>query len=157
MTLAKLSYYAFDIGMILVGVAFILFVVHTTLLAAGRRRALAAAGAGGGTVTVSDSANETSAGSIAHAFTWTAFVSILLGLIIRAYLVGRGPWGNLYEFSVAFAFGDHRFAICSWAGATRSRPSPSCRSASPSSSWATRSRCPRQSARSCRRSTIRRC
>ena len=24
---------------------------------------------------------------------------------MRAYLVGRGPWGNLYEFSIAFAFG----------------------------------------------------
>ena len=67
MTLAKLSYYAFDIGMILIGVAFILFVVHTTLLAAGRRRALAAAGADGATVTVtttSQSGGETTAGSI---------------------------------------------------------------------------------------------
>ncbi|TAK33931.1 MAG: c-type cytochrome biogenesis protein CcsB [Lysobacteraceae bacterium] len=30
---------------------------------------------------------------------------LAVGLIVRAYLVGRGPWGNLYEFSVAFAFG----------------------------------------------------
>ena len=108
MTLAKLSYYAFDIGMILIGIAFILFVVHTTLLAAGRRRALSAAGAGGGTVTISngsESASDTTAGSIAQAFTWAAFIAMLLGMVIRAYLVGRGPWGNLYEFSVAFAFG----------------------------------------------------
>ena len=34
-----------------------------------------------------------------------AFVLVGLGMLIRAYLVGRGPWGNLYEFSVAFAFG----------------------------------------------------
>ena len=26
-------------------------------------------------------------------------------MILRAVIVGRGPWGNMYEFSVAFAFG----------------------------------------------------
>ena len=26
-------------------------------------------------------------------------------LVARALVVGRGPWGNLYEFTVAFAFG----------------------------------------------------
>ena len=25
-------------------------------------------------------------------------------MLLRAIVVGRGPWGNLYEFSVAFAF-----------------------------------------------------
>ena len=25
-------------------------------------------------------------------------------MLLRAYVVGRGPWGNMYEFSVAFAF-----------------------------------------------------
>ena len=28
-----------------------------------------------------------------------------LAMLIRAYIVGRGPWGNMYEFSIAFAFG----------------------------------------------------
>ena len=40
-----------------------------------------------------------------QAFAWASFVLVGLGLLIRAYLVGRGPWGNLYEFTVAFAFG----------------------------------------------------
>lgn len=110
MDLAKLSYYAFDVGTVLTAIAFILFVVHTTLLAAGRRRTAVAAmaGAGGPTVTFSNgsvSASSTPAGGIAQAFTWASFFLILVGLLIRAYLVGRGPWGNLYEFSVAFAFG----------------------------------------------------
>ena len=26
-------------------------------------------------------------------------------MILRAVIVGRGPWGNMYEFSVAFGFG----------------------------------------------------
>jgi cytochrome c-type biogenesis protein CcsB len=110
MDLAKLSYYAFDVGMILIGVAFILFVVHTTLLAAGRRRSLVMAGAGAGvsggtTITNSESVPSTTAGGMAQAFTWAGFILVLIGLIVRGYLVGRGPWGNLYEFSVAFAFG----------------------------------------------------
>jgi cytochrome c-type biogenesis protein CcsB len=31
--------------------------------------------------------------------------SLGVALIARAIVVGRGPWGNLYEFTVAFAFG----------------------------------------------------
>jgi cytochrome c-type biogenesis protein CcsB len=110
-TLASLTYYAFDVGMVTLGIAFILFVIHTTLLAAGRRQAvgMAAAGADAGTgtsvVTATSTDGATPAGSAAQVFTWASFVLIGLGLLIRAYLVGRGPWGNLYEFSVAFAFG----------------------------------------------------
>jgi len=106
-----MTYYLFDVGMVLAGIAFILFIVHTTLLAAGRWTMTAAtAGTGSGgttttTMTTSDSAQTTPAGGMAQAFVWAAFVLIGLGLVIRAYLVGRGPWGNLYEFSVAFAFG----------------------------------------------------
>src|SRR5678815_5884889 len=102
MTLAKLSYYAFDVGTIALGIAFVLFVVHTTLLAMGRRSTLATAtaGAGGtGTTTVTTSTSggyedRGTAGSIAQAFTWLAFVLFAIGLVVRAILVGRGPWGN---------------------------------------------------------------
>lgn len=109
MNLAKLSYYAFDIGTIALGIAFVLFVVYTTLLAMGRRQVLAAAGAGAGTGTVTSSngtvGRDISAGSMAQAFTWLAFVLVGIGMVVRAFIVGRGPWGNLYEFSVAFGFG----------------------------------------------------
>ena len=109
MTLAKLSYYAFDVGTVLAFIGFILLIVHTTLLAAGRRQTLAAATAGGSSVSVGQSGsigpNSTSAGSIGQVFIWASMILVAIGLIVRAYLVGRGPWGNLYEFSVAFAFG----------------------------------------------------
>ncbi len=105
--LAKISYYAFDVGTVLAFLGFLLLVVHTTLLAAGRRPVLATAGAGGSSVSVGTSGpnGTTSAGSIGHVFIWASTILIAIGLIVRAYLVGRGPWGNLYEFSVAFAFG----------------------------------------------------
>lgn len=107
----KLSYYSIDIGTVTLAIAFLLFVIHTTLLAAGRRASLAAAAPGGGNVTVSTtvstsaSASNTTPGSIAQAFTWASLILLAVGLLVRAALVGRGPWGNLYEFSVAFAFG----------------------------------------------------
>ena len=108
--MASMTYYAFDVAMVTLGIAFILFCVHTTLLAAGRRQTATAATTAGTTttttVTVSESGTtSTSAGNIAQVFTWTSFILVGLGLLVRAYLVGRGPWGNLYEFSVAFGFG----------------------------------------------------
>jgi len=106
MTLDKLSYYAFDVGTVALFIGFVLLVIHTALLAAGRRQQLSAAGAGGGSVSVTlESTPRASAGAMGQVFVWAAFVLVGLGMLVRAYLVGRGPWGNLYEFSVAFAFG----------------------------------------------------
>jgi cytochrome c-type biogenesis protein CcsB len=51
------------------------------------------------------STSQTTSGSIGHAFTWISFLLIAASMAVRAYLVGRGPWGNMYEFSIAFAFG----------------------------------------------------
>src|SRR3954453_11233936 len=105
--MGSMTYYMFDVAMVTLGIAFILFCIHTTLLAAGRRQTAAIAGSAGGTTTVTttDSSNTTPAGGMAQAFVWVSFVLVGVGLLIRAYLVGRGPWGNLYEFSVAFSFG----------------------------------------------------
>ena len=44
-------------------------------------------------------------GGLAIAATWVGFVLLLVSLTIRGILVARGPWGNMYEFSIAFAFG----------------------------------------------------
>ena len=108
--MASMTYYAFDVAMVTLGIAFILFCVHTTLLAAGRRQTATAATTAGTTTTTTVTMPEsgttsTSAGNMAQVFTWTSFILVGLGLLVRAYLVGRGPWGNLYEFSVAFGFG----------------------------------------------------
>jgi cytochrome c-type biogenesis protein CcsB len=113
MTLAKLSYYAVDVGMVTLVIGFVLLVIHTTLLAMGRRRAFAGAlaGAGSGTTTTvvmppdATGVLNTTAGGMGQIFVWASFLLVGIGMLVRAYLVGRGPWGNLYEFSVAFAFG----------------------------------------------------
>jgi cytochrome c-type biogenesis protein CcsB len=120
LTLAKLSYYLIDVGSITLGISFVLLVIHTALLAAGRRaerRSLALAGAGATVGTVGSApingtqsmvmpgTQSTPAGSSGQVFVWASFILIGLGLLVRAYLVGRGPFGNMYEFSVAFAWG----------------------------------------------------
>ena len=45
------------------------------------------------------------AGNIAMALTWLATGLLLLGLVLRGLWAGRVPWGNMYEFSLAWTFG----------------------------------------------------
>ena len=119
MILAKFAYYLVDMGTVTTAIAFVALVAHTSLLAFGRRAiavgarpAAAGAGASGGTTTVTigsgtsstlTGTSDTAAGTTGQVFVWLSFILIGAGMLIRAYLVGRGPWGNLYEFSTAFA------------------------------------------------------
>jgi cytochrome c-type biogenesis protein CcsB len=80
----------------------------------GGRNAPAFAGAVAGSFVVeveasaSDEAtarSQTIAGPFAIGLAWSAGVSLGLALLLRGIVVGRGPWGNLFEFTIAFAFG----------------------------------------------------
>jgi len=116
----------FSIGTILVALGFAGYVGHAVLLANGRRAAavssLVAAGAPqpawAGVVTGSfaasraaaaaghsdaASASSTALSRVAGALVVAAVAALVASLAIRGYLVGRGPWGNMYEFTVAFA------------------------------------------------------
>ena len=44
-------------------------------------------------------------GNIAMALTWLATGLLLVGLVLRGLWAGRVPWGNMYEFSLAWTFG----------------------------------------------------
>ena len=57
----------------------------------------------GGAPTAAESSSPISA--IAAALAVIATGSLGVALIARAIVVGRGPWGNLYEFTISFAFG----------------------------------------------------
>jgi cytochrome c-type biogenesis protein CcsB len=113
---ATLSFYLVVVGAIALVGAFALYVVHLVLVAQGDRAVtprLASAGASmrgnlaeqldGGAPTAAESTSAISA--IAGALAVIATGSLGVALIARAIVVGRGPWGNLYEFTVAFAFG----------------------------------------------------
>ena len=121
-TLTTLSQALFAGGVILLVLGFAAHVGHTVLLAAGRRAAVAvralapqpalAGVATGSFVKAREAARSNGPDDFAAAsplagssilLATAAFAVLLASIALRAYLVGRGPWGTLYEFSVAFA------------------------------------------------------
>ena len=108
----------FYAGGIALALAFVAYVAHAVLLAQGRvasarmvlRPAAAFAGVATGSFVerhaIRSAAVEptTAARPFAVGFTWAAVALLGLSMAMRAAIVGRGPWGNLYEFSVAFGF-----------------------------------------------------
>ena len=124
--MATLSQYLFVTGALLLLFAFVLGIASTTLLAVGRRTAAAGDAGSGRLVTVSGGRGRvdapsasvaralpgpdgtpgaTTLASIAHGLTWSCFLLMVASLATRAVIVQRGPWGNMYEFSIAFAVG----------------------------------------------------
>jgi cytochrome c-type biogenesis protein CcsB len=121
--IAAVSQLLFPIGTILVALGFAAFVGHAVMLANGRRAmpvlvpGSARQPAWAGVVTGSFAQNQQAAataapdlagsptplGRAAEWLTWAGFGVLLGSLLLRAVVVGRGPWGNMFEFSVAFA------------------------------------------------------
>ena len=119
--MAVLSSDLFSLGVILVALGFAAHVGHAVMLANGRRLvslAPARQPAFAGVVTgsfVDEQVRSASTGLDTYAspsplsraaigLTFVAWISLGASMLLRAIVVGRGPWGNMYEFSVAFAF-----------------------------------------------------
>ena len=117
--MAEGSLIFYTVGGILLAFAFTAHVVHAVLLANGRRSVAflqpAPQPAFAGVVTGSfvdararggrfGDRTTTSAGPYAWAFTFLAWLTIGLSMLMRAVVVGRGPWGNMFEFTVAFTW-----------------------------------------------------
>ena len=98
--------------------AFVASVAYTTVLAAGRRATatvtaatprLATAGPTGAAPSLAPEAEQLpgahTLGGLAQGLTWASFLLMAGSLAARAVIVERGPWGNMYEFSIAFAVG----------------------------------------------------
>ena len=116
----------FPVGAVAIAIAFAAHVGHAVLLANGRRslslafnRPVAqpawagavtgsfadarAASIGVGPADIPLGTAPTPLGRAAAGIAWFGFVTLLGYLVIRGLLVGRGPWGNMFEFTVAFA------------------------------------------------------
>src|SRR6188768_3593925 len=120
--MAELSSNLFSLGVLLVAFGFAAHVGHAVMLANGRRslslvpavqRPAYAGAVSGSFVASQTSAAETgpqlsaSPSPLSRAAIWLTFIAWLaLGgsLITRAIVVERGPWGNMFEFTVAFSF-----------------------------------------------------
>jgi cytochrome c-type biogenesis protein CcsB len=121
--IAQISQILFPIATIFVALGFAAFVGHAVMLANGRRSlpvlvpGQAQQPAWAGVVTGSFAQTRTAAvnaapdlagsptplGRAAVGLTWLGFALLLTSMALRAVVVGRGPWGNMFEFSVAFA------------------------------------------------------
>jgi cytochrome c-type biogenesis protein CcsB len=121
--MAQVSSLLFVLGVIATAIGFAAHVGHAVLLANGRRLlalapttvaqpAFAAAGVTGSFVTtraasssgpVGLAASPTPLSRAAIGTTVTAFALLAASMLLRAIIVGRGPYGNLFEFSVAFS------------------------------------------------------
>ncbi len=124
--MAELSANLFSIGAILTALGFAAHVGHAVMLANGRRAlpAVSVAAVGGrqaawaGVVTGSFVTAQSRAASggpalgaspspltrAASWLTWAAVAALGAALLLRGIVVGRGPWGNMFEFTVAFSF-----------------------------------------------------
>ena len=117
----------FPLGTVLIALGFAAHVGHAVLLANGRRsiglalgRSTAGQPAWAGAVTGSFASSRAAAvspetlgaplgiaptplGRAAAVLAFAGFSALLAYLVVRGITVGRGPWGNMFEFSVAFA------------------------------------------------------
>lgn len=103
--MAELSIYLFWAGLVTSLIATALYIAYAASAHLVLRRFAAQTDAG--TVTVSGTAPEASPGLGRLATTTTAITATLLGFAVAARwaAVGHAPLSNLYEFTVAFAFG----------------------------------------------------
>jgi cytochrome c-type biogenesis protein CcsB len=120
----QLTQALFAAGTVVLAFAFAATIGHAVLLANGRRSLAAVlqapgvarpAWAGVATGSFVDSrvavaaagpADFAAPSPLSAASRWltvAAFVLLAGSMVVRAVIVGRGPWGNLFEFSVAFA------------------------------------------------------
>ena len=113
--MATLSNYLFITGALTLLMAFIAGVAYTAMLASGRRVSVGmgyTAQLAGVTGTSSVAAGDGPAAvpghslsGIGHGLAWAGFLLLVGSLVTRAIIVERGPWGNMFEFSIAFAVG----------------------------------------------------
>jgi ABC-type transport system involved in cytochrome c biogenesis permease subunit len=112
----------FSLGVVFVALGFAAHIGHAVMLANGRRTvpvlATARQPAYAGVVTgsfvsaqmqaVSSGPNTAASSSplsrLALGLTFAGWLGLGASLLVRGAIVGRGPWGNMFEFSVAFAF-----------------------------------------------------
>jgi ABC-type transport system involved in cytochrome c biogenesis permease subunit len=104
--MAKMSDYSFVAGLLSTGLALLLYIGYA--LSGVRAARMQAAGNGMTTTTstirFSMLPGTASLGRYGIILTWLAFSFITASLIFRTIATGHGPFANMYEFSIAFAW-----------------------------------------------------
>jgi len=104
----KMSEYSFLAAVLSIALALGCYVLAFASSTVARRRTTFAT-AGGGTITMDapDASASTGMGlgTYGTLITWLAFIFLSASLVFRTIALGHGPFANMYEFSVAFAWG----------------------------------------------------
>jgi cytochrome c-type biogenesis protein CcsB len=103
----KMSEYSFIAGILSVGLALACYLVaFASVRVTSHRAVLAAAGAGGGTLTAGRSGSTgLGLGTYGTLLTYLGLTFLTASLLFRTVATGHGPFANMYEFSIAFAWG----------------------------------------------------
>jgi ABC-type transport system involved in cytochrome c biogenesis permease subunit len=102
--MAKMSEYAFVAAMLSTGLATIFYIMYAVSgLRAARMQTAGAAVTTG--LSLVSGPRTAAIGRYATMLGWLATFALLASLVFRAIATGHGPFANMYEFSMAFAFG----------------------------------------------------
>ncbi len=103
----KMSEYAFIAGLLSNGLALIAYLVYgvAAVRVSRARGALASAGGPGAMATIEMGRGAATAGMYGTLLAWLTFAFLTASLVFRTIATGHGPFANMYEFSVAFAWG----------------------------------------------------
>jgi cytochrome c-type biogenesis protein CcsB len=103
----KMSEYSFLAGVLSVALALGCYIIAFASARMSRRRTtMVAAGAGGGTVSMEAPASTgMGLGTYGTLITYLALIFLTASLLFRTIATQHGPFANMYEFSIAFAWG----------------------------------------------------
>ncbi len=103
--MAKLSEYMFVASIFMTGLALVLYLSYAISGLRAARLQTAGGPSTGGSIGVVSGPRTAAIGRYATLLTWLATLTLLASLVFRAIVTGHGPFANMYEFSMAFAFG----------------------------------------------------
>ena len=109
--MSKLSEYAFVAGLLTTGLGIIAYLAYALSGIRAARVATQTAGgaavqsSGGGLLSFSIGPRTASIGRYASIMAWLALSFLSAMLVFRTIATGHGPFANMYEFSIAFAWG----------------------------------------------------
>jgi cytochrome c-type biogenesis protein CcsB len=102
----KMSEYSFIAGVMAVALALGCYVLAmVSVRVTSRRSTFAGATTDGGSVAIGQRSGGTSIGAYGTLFVYLALTFLTASLIFRTIATGHGPFANMYEFSIAFAWG----------------------------------------------------
>jgi len=101
----KMSYYSFIAAMLAVGLAFLLYVGHVLSGLRAARMQTAGMPSRSGTLGLVIGPRTAALGHYGTILGWLGFAFLTAWLVFRTVATGHGPFANMYEFSVAFAWG----------------------------------------------------